>query len=275
MEPDAAFDEFLEREGIAPEQRASYRRGDEMLRDEAGGGPVYPKHLDLALAGAERRGGTPQQLANLKRIGEVALRFHAMRRASTPPQGPVPEMPGLGAELPVPEARESGASAGGSGLETEAVASSRRPSRAPIVGTVDDRLLARAMAASHAPSAVSCPDCGGGLVVYPGPIKPGQAGAAGGVVGVGLTFLFGAAVVCAVAGFLGAIGTLINLLTTQVRCSRCSRIATGSEVPEDLETELRRARIRGALEVAGLLALSGAGAWVWVTFVLPTIGAPR
>lgn len=85
MDPLEGFEGWLLAHGTPDAQLESYRQGAEAVMSFSGRGRAMPKHVDAAVRAAETSGATPIQLANLQRIGESFVRFHAERPASMPP----------------------------------------------------------------------------------------------------------------------------------------------------------------------------------------------
>ena len=96
MERRGELDEFVTWAGahdVPPQFLPAYRRWAERIVDGVEG-PIYPRHVDAALAAEEKAGTPPRELANLQRVGDALLRFYADRGApplvAAPPTPPTP-----------------------------------------------------------------------------------------------------------------------------------------------------------------------------------------
>jgi hypothetical protein len=209
-----------------------------------------PKHLDLALRSAEGRGASAQQLANLKRMGEVFIRF---TREGSAPAGAAPELPlpDLG---PAPTATPAAATAPvGAAAAAPPVSRPFAPGSAPS-------------AIPGGPSAGTCGMCGSGFEVGRGNL---HIGAAGGVSGIGAYLVarfFGLIGALALLAGIGSLGMFVALIGTRVRCSGCGVLPDPGEAPPELARRAWTQRI-GFLVGAILLAATSVGLAVfWLYF---------
>jgi hypothetical protein len=84
-DPLEGFEDWLRARGTPEAQLDSHVQGAQQIVSFSGPGRAFPKHVDAAGRDAESAGATPVQLANLQRVGEAFVRFHAERPASMPP----------------------------------------------------------------------------------------------------------------------------------------------------------------------------------------------
>lgn len=85
------FADALRAQGEDDAMVAAHLRIAERIVAVAGGWRVLPRHVDAALRQAEADGATPQQLANLKQLGDTLVGF---ARVSGAPSAPRPDVSG-------------------------------------------------------------------------------------------------------------------------------------------------------------------------------------
>ncbi len=118
---DSGFSEWLHQRNVEPGHIVAYQRAaDAILSPLAAGGPVLPKHVDMALHDAHSRGASKKQLADMKQIGDALVQYERERiqasqatssadaPVATEVEGSALPMPDLGSMAPAPAPAMSG-----------------------------------------------------------------------------------------------------------------------------------------------------------------------
>jgi hypothetical protein len=240
---------WLSEQGIAEAQLAAYRQGAEKILAATDGGPLLPKHVDVAMKREEAAGASPRVLANLQKIGETLVEYARVAAAASPPD---PSDPNQAPKVTCGRCQRSQPY-----LRSGMCMVCGGPLQAPV--------------APGGPCYVSegqrrCRACNGRFEFYDGLSAGSASGGAATFAGVTGAYMFGMLGAITVASGIAAIGTLVACLSLKFRCTGCwTRLPLKYVEPEERSAMMKQRLVFLACAIVlGLVCIGCAIAWITV-----------